>query len=165
MGDWLKRKITGIALAALVFAGWWGWDRITGGDSSKELDKTPSIVFGGGAGKLVLDISMNKAGYLASSFSHGDDEDDEGEQIHAHENLEAGDHLLSIDLPADLTYGYFELEIPNAKVGDKLAWTVRFEDRLVRDEEETLDQPLGENQAFFMQLEFSDLDELRRLAR
>lgn len=164
MGDWLKRKITGIALAAIVFAGWWGYDRITGGGSSKELDKTPSIVFGGGAGKLVLDITMNNAGYLATSFAHGDDDDDD-ESLHARENLEAGDHLLSIDLPADLTYGYFELEIPNAKVGDKLAWTVRFENRTVMDEEETLNQPLGENQAFFLQLEFSDLDELRRIGR
>ncbi|MCI0412236.1 hypothetical protein L0222_05465 [bacterium] len=164
MGDWLKRKITGIALAALVLAGWWGYDKIRGGGSSSdELDKTPSVVFGGGGGKLVVDISMNSPGYLRTSFSHG--KDNESDRLHAFEKLEAGDHLFSIDLSPDLTYGYFELEIPDAKVGDKLQWDVWFEDRKVMSEDETLQQPLGDNQAFFLQLEFGDLDELRRYAR
>ena len=92
MGDWLKRKLTGIALAVVVLAAWWGYDRfIGGGGSAQPIDKTPTVVFGGGAGKLTLDINMNKAGYLATSFAHGKEDDEE--DLHAHENLEAGEHF------------------------------------------------------------------------
>src|SRR5574341_725430 len=115
MGDWLKRKITGITLGILILAAWWGYDRFRGGgESANELDKTPAVVFAGGGGKLTLSINMNKPGYLATSFAHGKEDDETA--LHAHENLSAGEHLFSIDLPRDLTYGYFELEISDAKV-------------------------------------------------
>jgi len=160
-GRLAKEKI-GIGLGILGLAGWLGYHSLVGdGGSSSNIDKIPAKVFAGGAGELSLRVSMNQPGYLAASFGRGEEED---ESLHATQQLEAGDHYFKIDLPADLSYGYFELEIRDATIGAKLDWTAEFEGRVITTESEELDQPLGKNQAFFLQLEFSDLDELRSYA-
>lgn len=159
MGDWLKRKAIGLVLGIIGLAGWLGYHSIFGDkSSSKELDKIPQTVFAGGGGDLTLSISTNKPAYLLAHFIHGDDEND---RINAREQLKEGEHYLKIDLPADLSYGYFELEIPQAPVGSQLSWTVSFEGREVLNQHDELPEPLKENQAFFLQMEFSDLNELR----
>ena len=163
MGDWLKRKAIGLVLGILGLAAWLGYHSLVGGngDSSKELKEIPKTVFSGGAGDLTLAIQMNKPGYLLAEFSHGKEEK---EKIIAREELAEGDHYYKIDLPQDLSYGYFELEIPDATVGAQLSWKVDFESRELLNEHDVLDKPLEQNQAFFLQMEFGDLSELRSYA-
>jgi hypothetical protein len=55
------------------------------------------------------------------------------------------------------------LEIRDTKVGAQLALTVEFEGRELLNQHEEMKQPLKENGAFFLQMEFNDL-ELRSYA-
>jgi hypothetical protein len=164
MGDWLKRKLIGLVLAIVGLAAWLGYHSLIGdkGSSSKELEKIPQTVFAGGGGDLTLAINLNKPAYLIAEFSRGSKEK---EKIRAREELKEGDHYLKIDLPPDLSYGYFELGIPQAPVGSQLAWTVNFEGRELLNQNDELREPLKQNEAFFLQMEFSDLNELRSYAK
>ena len=160
MGDWLKRKAIGLGLGILGLAAWLGYHSFIGSDNqhSKELEHIPTKVFAGGGGNLTLSIQMNKSGYLLAEFSRGDQEK---EKVVAREDLKDGDHYYKIDLPPDLSYGYFELEINDATVGSQIAWSVELDGKEVTHDSQTLQEPLKQNEAFGLQLEFNDLAELR----
>ena len=121
----------------------------------KMVSEIPARVLGGGGGMLRIELSLNQPGYLMTHF-----EKTRSEKGSAEKQLPAGNHSFRIDFP-EKTYGYFEFEIPDAKVGANLTWSVYLDDVLVAQENETLQEPLKENDAFFLQFEFNDLDEVR----
>ena len=62
----------------------------------------------------------------------------------------------------EATYGYFEVGVPEAQVGAQIAWSLSLDGALLEQEEVELDEPLAPNHAFFVQLEFDNIDEMRR---
>ena len=63
------------------------------------------------------------------------------------------------------TYGYFEVSIPDAEVGARIAWTVSLDGARLDREELELDHPLAPGYAFFVEFEFDEIAELRQYAK
>lgn len=167
MGDLLglsvRKAVRRILFGVLGLVICFGYLHFTSGGSDDdyvEIAKLPAVVFEGGGGVLELEIDLNQAGELHASFSQLEDEDTGEEMVlNVNQDLKAGKQRLAVDVPKD-TYGYFEVSIPNATAGAEIAWTVWLDGEQIGSEEIALHEPLKPGYAFFIQLEFDDVDQL-----
>jgi hypothetical protein len=135
-----------------------------GGVDAREASELPSVVFGGGGGTLDLRVTVDHPAHLTTAFEQFGDEAGSGaRELSSRQALAPGEHRFAVDV-APATYGYFEVGIPEAPVGAHLAWTVALDGVEIQSVREELKQPLGEGYAFFLQLEFDDIAQLRESA-
>lgn len=105
-------------------------------DVAADTGTIPSRIFEGGGGKIHIDLTINRPGFLRCSFIRKKDE-----TVSAQRLLETGKHTFDLEIPEE-TYGSFELGIPDAKEGDSLKWEIYLDKQLVADEIDTLSHPL-----------------------
>ncbi len=156
-----------LVLAAFGTAIALAWFTHRGGGGSieaEELDELPRAVFGGGAGRVVLEIEVAQASRLVATFERGarSSAGEESEVVHVEQALEAGAHRLEVDVSPG-TYVYAQLDVPEPALGAKIVWTVRLGDAHVFSDAETLAEPLRPGYAFFVNFEIDDLTQLREL--
>jgi hypothetical protein len=166
MGGFLQRMAAKIALAVLGLVLWMGHVTLCdGGDAGeyREVAELPGVVFGGGGGRLEIDVHLNQPGELNASFERLDEVEEET-SIGSSQSLAPGDHRFDVDV-ADATYGYFEVGIPDASVGARIEWSVSLDGETLDSQEIELEEPLQPGHAFFVQLEFDDVAQLRQFAQ
>jgi hypothetical protein len=116
---------------------------------------------------MVFDIDMNQPGVLSATFTSNDydAERDDGDLqvVSVYQKLAAGHHTFEVDV-ADDTYGYVELDLPEASIGAQLAWNVALDGRTIAAESMTLEESLDDGYAFFVNLEFDSIDGARSYA-
>ncbi len=164
MGDWLQRQLGRLLGKAVVgvlgFAGWFVYVSFFGGGYEvTEVSEVPSVVFGGGGGTLEIEVEMSRSGEMTAYFERYDESDEAA--IDAVQKLESGDHVFLVDLP-DATYGYLDVNLPDAAPGDRLAWTVHLDGQQLAHEEQVYEDGID---LLYVQLEFEELAELRRFAQ
>ncbi len=150
MQNLLKRGVMSI-LGVVVMLAWWSF---RGSDANTEsADKIPVKVWDGGAGTMTIDVESTSAAQMRVSFSELGKDD--GRSLETYEDVPAGSHSWTIDVPAR-TGGYVELSAVDPKPGDKLSWKVSVNGSVVSEQAETLAQPLEENTGFFLQSYFAE---------
>lgn len=138
-----------------------------GGGGSGESDARsdpPPVVFGGGGGVLELDVSVNRPARFVTGFEQLGADEEIPRELSSVQDLAPGDHHFVVDV-SPRTYGYFEVGIPDATVGARIAWTIRLDGEEVIQEADELHAPLPEGRAFFLQLEFDEIAQLKLYAR
>jgi len=150
MQNLLKRGVLSI-LGVVVMLAWWSFK---GSDANTEsADKIPVKVWDGGAGTMTIETESTCAAQMRVSFN--EEEKENGRSLETYEDIPAGSHSWTIDVPAT-TRGYVELGAVDPKPGDKLSWKVSVNGRVMSEQSETLAQPLEKNTAFFLQSYFDD---------
>ena len=147
----LKRGALAI-LGVVVCLVWWS---IRGGGSGGEtVEGIPDRIWEGGAGTMTIDVETSSPARLnitCSRWLEGDEE----QSIECWEQIDAGTHSWTIDIPSS-GGGYIDLTAEEPPVGARLSWTVRVNDEVVVEETQTLDQPLEPNYAFGLQVFMDD---------
>jgi hypothetical protein len=149
----MKALVKSLAGLALVL-GWW---TLTGdGDdpSHETADRIPALVWEGGGAELAIEADTTTPAHMRVSFS---ERGESGEQrwLETWEAVEAGHHRWSIEVPEGVG-GTVELGAVDPQPGDELRWTLRVDGEAVDEQAETLEQPLEEGYAFFLQTYFDD---------
>jgi hypothetical protein len=138
-------------LGAAITLAWWTY---TGGHAKVESkNRIPAKVWDGGAVLLTIETEATSAAQMRISF--GEDKKNDGKRLETYEDVPAGAHSWTIDVPPRVG-GYVELGAVNPNVGDKLEWKIRLNDRVVDEQSETLNEPLRHGYAFFIQSYFED---------
>jgi hypothetical protein len=149
----LIKKAVGTILGVAVMLGYWTFV----GDSGKQsesMNKIPVKVWDGGAGTMQVEMdSTGPAQMRVSFYERGEDQD--ARSVETHEDVSAGFHTWTIDLPAN-TGGYVELGAVKPNVGDKLSMKVLVNGKVAYEESSTLKEALQPNYAFFVQAHFED---------
>jgi hypothetical protein len=166
MGGWLPRMAARAVLAGLGLLLWAGWVMVSDGAGRthvEELSELPPVVFGGGGGRFELDVEVAQPSRLTSSFERWH-EDGPSELLASNQMLSPGEHHFSVDVP-ESTYGYFEVGVPEARVGARISWTLRMDGAVLEQQQVELEEPLEAQHAFFVQFEFDAVEALRHYAR
>jgi hypothetical protein len=147
----MLKKLLSTVLGVIVMLAWW---TIHGSHTKPEevLQSIPPKVWDGGGGTLSIELDTNVAGKLSLSF---DEEGDKGRHVTAIESAGPGTHSWSVQVPRDAG-GYVEFGADAPQPGAKLSWTLRHDGRRIATETETLDRPLQNNEALFLQQYFDD---------
>jgi hypothetical protein len=151
----MKRVAFGVVGMVLVL-GWW---TLTGKrDIAPSLDKIPSKVWEGGAGQVTVEAESSDPATMHAEFERPDisDPSKRHQRLQSTEKVAAGQHTWTIDVPAS-TFAILEFEAIGPKTGSKLTWTVHAGGRQIAQESQTLDKPLQANEAFFLQVQATDL--------
>jgi len=146
----LLRSAAGLAL----MLGWW---TLTGGGDDpnhESASRIPTAVWEGGGGHLAIEADTSSAAQMRVSFSE-EDESGEGRELQTWEDVAAGHHTWTIDVPSGVG-GYVELGAVDPKPGDALRWTVTVNGETVDEQSDTLEEPLQKGYAFFLQTYFDD---------
>jgi hypothetical protein len=118
------------------------------------MDKIPAKMWDGGAGTMQIETDASSPAQMRVSF-YERSEDDSAKSMETYEDVSAGFHTWTIDLPAN-TGGYVELGAVTPKVGDKLSMKVLVNGKVAYEEKSTLEEELRPNYAFFVQAHFED---------
>ena len=155
MTNWILKLLKRSALAILgvvVCLVWWS---IRGGDGGGDtVEGIPEKIWEGGAGTMTIDVETSGPARLNLTCSQSLP-DDEERHIECWEQMDAGTHSWTIDIPAG-GGGYIDLTAEEPAVGARLSWVVRVNDMVVAEEAQTLDQPLEPNYAFGLQVFMDD---------
>ena len=145
------KRILSTLLGLVVVLTWW---TIRGDRSPPEeqLQGIPAKVWDGGGGTLAIEVDASTDATLSIDFH---ERRDGGRNSNAREKVGPGAHSWSIEIPPNAG-GYIEFEADAPQPGAKLSWTIRRDGRSIASGEETLDQPLGKNEAFFLQEYYDD---------
>jgi len=149
----LIKKAAGTVLGVAVMLGYWTFV----GDSGKQtesMNKIPVKMWDGGAGTMQIEIDSTGPAQLRVSF-YERSEDEDAKSVETYEDVSAGFHIWTIDLPAN-TGGYVELGAVKPKLGDKLSMKVLVNGKVAYEENSTLHEVLQPNYAFFVQAHFED---------
>lgn len=145
-------------LGMLLMLAWWS---IRGGsDHAESLDKIPSKVWAGGAGKLTIEAETTCAAQMRINFEEHDKDITSRRNLETWEKTSAGTHSWTVDVPAGVG-GYIELNADNPQVGDKLSWKIRANDQILDERSETLQEALQPKTAFFLQVFYEDYSKAR----
>ena len=139
-------------LGLVLVLGWW---TVTGNLISTERaqDRIPASVWGGGAGKLVIEAETTTRSRMLVGFSRNQQSDEY--HLETYEDVPAGTYRWSVDVPSD-TGGYVELNAVAPRSGDKLKFRVVSNGRTVFEDSDELTEPLEPGYAFFVQAYFDD---------
>ena len=145
------KKILSALLGVLVMLAWW---TIRGSHAppGQIVESIPAKVWDGGGGTITIDVDTSVAATLSIGFS---ERQDKGRRMTTLEKVGPGTHSWSVEVPRN-TGGYIEFEADAPKPGAKLSWTLHHDGRRIASAEETLDQPLGKNEAFFLPEYYDD---------
>ena len=150
MLDGLLKRAVMTVLGVVVTLAWWS---IRGGDSNTtQVSSVPATVFGGGAGRLTIEVQNSCRARFSISFSGYEDD---SEVIDADEQLDAGTHSWSIDVPRQVG-GYIDLSAIDPQVGDQLSWRVLVNGEVVDEQFDKLEKPLESGYAFGLVAAFDD---------
>jgi hypothetical protein len=138
---------------------WWSIRPGSGG----KLQTSNSIPAKVGAGGNTMEVSVDSSSAATMRVSFEDLKKEPGSQIvlDSLEEVPSGSHIWSIDVPSGLG-GYIELDADGPKPGDKLTMQVKMNGETVDRQSETLTQPLGPNEAFFVQDHFDDYSKAKQ---
>lgn len=145
----MLKKLFMTVLGVVVMLTWW---TIRGSHAPPEevVESIPAKVWDGGGGTLSIDLDTNVAGKLSIGF------DGEKERsMTAIEKAAPGTHSWTVEVPRG-SGGYIEFNAEAPQPGAKMSWTLRHDGRLIASQTETLDRPLQNNEAFFLQEYFDD---------
>ena len=144
----LIRSVLGLVLVL----GWWTF---TGNSIStqKAQDKIPASVWGGGAGKVVIEAETTTAARMMVGFSRDRQEDEDN--LETFEDVPAGTYRWTIDVPSG-TGGYMELNAVAPKAGDRIKFRLISNGRTVYEDQDELVKPLEPGYAFFVQAYVDD---------
>jgi hypothetical protein len=148
----VQRLVKTLVGLAVVLA-WWTI-RGPGDSHSETADHIPSVVWDGGAGSMTIRAETTTPAQMRVSFSENSESDD-SRSLQTHEDVPAGSHSWTIQVPADVS-GYVELSASSPQPGDRLAWTIEAAGATVDEQSETLEKPLEEGYGFFLQSYFDD---------
>ncbi len=149
MKNLFNRAVLAI-LGLFLTLGYWNF---TGGDSNRlQQSSIPTKVWAGGGGDLAIEVTSSVPGYLSISFNeHGDD----GQSLETREEVSAGTHRWNIDVPHNAG-GYIEFGAKDPEPGAQLSWTIKLNGDELESQNETLEQELKKNEAFFIQSYYED---------
>ena len=149
-------KRAGIAvLGVIVTLAYWTF--IGGGSADNAVQGIPGKVWDGGGGLLSVEVDSTTAARFSIGFS-----DDNDKSLQAWTPVQAGTHSWVMDIPRGAG-GFIELGAENPKVGDKLSWKITLNGETVDEQNETLDEPLREGYAFFLQSYYDDYSAIEPL--
>lgn len=151
LGVPVLKKILSSLLGVLVMLAWW---TIRGSHAPPEqvVNTVPTKVWDGGGGTIAIDVDTNVDATLSIGFS---ERRDGGRRMTTLEKVGPGTHSWSVEVPRNAG-GYIEFEADAPKPGAAMSWTLRHDGRRIASQSETLDQPLGKNEAFFLQEYYDD---------
>jgi hypothetical protein len=141
-------SLLGIALTLT----WWTYG--PKGRSVASEDHIPAKV-GTGGQALQIEAESSSPATMRVSFEDLSKSVGEQELLQSWENIPAGTHSWSIDVPLGVG-GYIELGADHPNTGDTLSMRVRMNGRLLDEQTEKLNAPLEPNTAFFLQDHFDD---------
>jgi hypothetical protein len=152
----MLKSLIKTALGVVVVLAWWTLrDGIIDTDTDTEtVDEIPTRVWEGGAGTLSIEVDTTAPAQMRIDFG----EDDKGMPIRSMDtwqDIGSGHHSFSIDVPAGVG-GYVELGAVDPKPGDTLSWTISAGGNVVDEQSDTLERPLEEGYAFFIQAYFDE---------
>ena len=143
---WVLRTVLGLA----VMIAWW---TIRGGDSNVQTaDEIPASVWGGGGATMTIEVHTTCAAVMRVSF---DSNQEDVESLATHEDIEAGTHTWTIDVPRDVG-GYVELGGVEPHKGDTMSWRILLNEQVVDEQFDELEEELEDGYAFFIQSYFDD---------
>jgi hypothetical protein len=152
----LKRLAIRIGFSVLgtaIVLVWWTYH---GHNTHSESSNTiPATVWGGGGAKITVEAESTTPATMSIEFNERNKSGGEPKVLHTLEKFAPGTKTWTVDAPPNVG-GYIELEAVHPKPGDKLKWRVTINGEQVGQEEDTLDQPLKNNEAMFLQLYFPD---------
>jgi hypothetical protein len=148
----LIKKLLGTLLGVVVMIGYWTF--MGPGTQSDSMSRIPEKVWEGGAGTMQIEVESTGPAQMRVSFDENSESDD-ANSLDTYEDVSAGFHAWTIDLPANAG-GYVEFGASKPNVGDKLSMKVIVNGKLAYEENSTLDEPLKPNYAFFVQAYFDD---------
>lgn len=150
MTDLLKRAFVTVLGIAVVLAYW----SFTGDDgASKTSEGIPAKVWDGGAAILTVAVETTTPARFSVTFGERVKED--GRSLETWTKIPAGSKSWSINVPARVG-GYIDLGAEDPKVGDRLAWKIEVDGRVVDEQTEALEEELKPNYAFGLQAYFED---------
>ena len=157
MNSLLKKVLTSAAGLVLVLAFWTVEGKIFGsGSTTTTVEKIPSKVWEGGGTTLTIETDSSDPAILTAFFeSTTKTNGTPVRSLDTYEKIAAGHHTFTVDVP-DAVGGNLELKAQSPKPGSRLTWTVRAGDRVVKDETDTLNEPLRANEAFFVTADVVD---------
>ena len=152
MRGWVVKALIRTVLGLVLVIGWW---TVTGNSIStqKAQDKIPASVWGGGAGKVVIEAETTTAARMMVGFSR--DRKDDEDNLETYEDVPAGTYRWTIDVPSG-TGGYVELNAVAPKAGDRLKFRILANGHTVFEDQDELLQPLEPGYAFFVQAYLDD---------
>jgi hypothetical protein len=154
MDQAMKQLLKAAAGLAIVLA-WWTL-RGPGEDTTETAEKIPSVVWDGGAGSMTIRAETTTPARMRVHFSEEVEGAEPARSLETWEDVAAGSHSWTIAVPANVS-GYLELGATDPKPGDRLRWSIEAGSATVDEQDETLQQALEENHAFFLQTCFDDL--------
>lgn len=149
MGNIIKRAVLGL-LGVVVMLAYWSF---TGSGNTSEIKGIPAKVGQGGGGLMSIEVESTSPARFSIDF--GDDHSTQQFWMPA----PAGAHTWTMDIPKEAG-GYIELNAENPKAGDKLSWKIRLNGKIVDQQSETLEKPLTDGYAFFLQAYYDDYSEM-----
>ena len=142
-------KRAGIAvLGVVVTLAYWSFTG--GGGANSEVQGIPSKVWEGDGGILAVEVESTSPARFSISFS-----DDSDRSLQVWTPVEAGAQTWTLSIPRGAG-GYIELGAQDPKVGDTLKWKITLNGDTVEEQSETLEKPLTEGYAFFLQSAYDD---------
>lgn len=153
----MLKKLGMSALGLVAVLAYW---TITGNHSTTSSGpaKMPGKFLNGGNGTLTIEAESTTPAVMRYTL-HGPLKDGKAEdEVTGYEDLEAGHYSWSTEI-APKTGVYLELEAKNPQPGAKLNWTVKLNGNELDTQNETMEQPLKSNEAFFIQLIRDDVED------
>jgi len=155
MNSLVKRVLLAGAGMVLVL-GWWTIEGKFSGHATAASDKIPAKVWEGGGTSLTIETESSDPAVLRVFFeSTAKTNGTPVRSLDSFEKIAAGRHTWTVDVPATVG-GDLELKAESPKAGSRLSWTVRADNKVLKQESETLDGALRGNEAFFLKLEEDD---------
>jgi hypothetical protein len=156
---WAKDKAKQIVISILglvAMLGYWsfcGTSKVPG--HTTDEGKIPSVIWEGGNNKLSIEADTTTPATMRVSFqAPAEGDKDYEERYHeAWEKIEPGHHSYTVAFPETTDFSTVELGADNPKVGDELSWVVKLNDEVVQEDSYTLEKPLDEGYAMFLQVE------------
>jgi len=148
MSNLVKQGLIAVLGLVIVLA-WWSW---TGDGTSETSEGIPAKVWEGGAARLTVEVENTCPARFNLTFN---EREQDGRSLETWTKVGAGTHSWSIDVPARVG-GYIDFTAENPQVGDRLAWRVKVDGRVVDEQSQTLEQELEPNYAFGLQAYFED---------
>ena len=149
----MKGILKSLAGLALVLA-WWTFTGPEEDPNQESSNAIPTTVWDGGGATLAIEADTTSAAQMRVSFNQEIDGDEE-RQLETWEDVPAGHHSWRIDVPSGV-HGYVELGAVDPKPGDELRWRLSVDGETIDEQVDTLEKPLEENYAFFLQAYFED---------
>jgi hypothetical protein len=148
----MLKSLVRTALGLAVVLAWW----TLRGDNveTDTASAIPTRVWEGGAATMSVEVDTTTPSQMRVSFNERSEEES-ARSLETWQDIAAGHHSFSIDVPADVG-GYVELGAVAPEPGDTMSWKISVGDEMVDEQSETLEKPLEQGYAFFIQAYFDD---------